>query len=238
VSVAFLSPDRAASGARFTPVARSPLEHRARDAGARLEERDGWRVAASYGDPAGERERCRRSVAYADRSALGKLELQAAAAELEVLAGTALRPGTASRVDGGWWCPITRDRALLLAEPAATAGLRERLERAAAAAREPASVVDLTAGFAALAVAGPLARETFARLTALDLRPAATPPGAFRPGSVARVPGMVLCEARDRYLLLVGAAHAHYMWTALSDAAGHLGGGPVGVDALEAAGDA
>jgi heterotetrameric sarcosine oxidase gamma subunit len=145
-----------------------------------------------------------------------------------------LRLGTASRVDGGWWCPVTRERALLLTEPAEAPRLRRRLEEAAAAAREPASVVDLTAGFAALTVVGPLARETFARLTALDLRPAVMPPGAFRPGSVARVPGMILCEAPDRYLLLVGAAHAHYMWTALSDAAGHLGGGPAGLDALEA----
>ena len=73
-------------------------------------------------------------------------------------------------------------------------------------------------------VLGPLAREALARLTALDLRPAVCPPGSFRPGSVARVPAMVLCEAEDRFLVLFGAALGHYMWTAVADAAGHLGG--------------
>jgi glycine cleavage system aminomethyltransferase T len=93
------------------------------------------------------------------------------------------------------------------------------------------SVVDVTTTFAALRVLGPLAREALARLTAIDLRPAVSPPGSFRPGSVARLPGMVLCEAPDRFLVLFGAALGHYMWTALADAAEHLGGGPVGADA-------
>jgi glycine cleavage system aminomethyltransferase T len=92
-------------------------------------------------------------------------------------------------------------------------------------------VVDVTTTFGALRVLGPLAREALARLTALDLRPHVAPPGSFRPGSVARVPGMVLVEETDRFLVLFGAALGHYMWTAVADAAGHLGGGPVGADA-------
>jgi heterotetrameric sarcosine oxidase gamma subunit len=232
VSLDFLSPDRTEADARFAPVARSPLERQAREAGARLQERDGWRVAASFGDPERELDRCRASVGYADRSALGKLELQAAAGELPSLAGVALEAATAIRVTDGWWCPLTPERALLLAEPGAAPALRERLQESARGAGAPASVVDLTAGLAALAVVGPLAREAFARLSALDLRPAVTPPAAFRPGSVARVPAMVLCEAPDRYLLLFGAGHAQYVWTAVADAAGHLGGGPVGTEAV------
>jgi glycine cleavage system aminomethyltransferase T len=113
--------------------------------------------------------------------------------------------------------PLTADRRLVLG----------RLEGAG----DGASVVDVTTTFAALRVLGPLAREALARLTALDLRLAVAPPGSFRPGSVARVPGMVLCEAPDRFLVLFGAALGHYMWTAVADAAGHLGGGPVGADA-------
>jgi glycine cleavage system aminomethyltransferase T len=222
VTLEFLSPDRTAAGG---PAARSLLERRAREAGARIVERDGWRIPADYGDPAAEAERLRTSVGYADRSALGKLELQADPGELASQAGAELRPGWATRMDDGWWCPLTNRRALRLTEPAATRAERERLEAAGA------SVVDLTAGFAALLIAGPLARETFARLSALDLRPDATPSGAFRPGSVARIPAMVVCEDTDRFLLLFGSAHADYLWTAVSDAAEHLGGGPVGADA-------
>ena len=93
-------------------------------------------------------------------------------------------------------------------------------------------MVDVTTAHAALAIAGPLARELFARFTAIDLRPQATPVRGFRPGSLARVPGAILREAEDRYLMLFGAALGRYVWTVVSDAALHLGGAPVGVDAL------
>jgi hypothetical protein len=59
-----------------------------------------------------------------------------------------------------------------------------------------------------------------------------TPVHGWRPGSVARTGGAILCEAPDRYLMLFGAALGQYVWTVVDDAARHLGGGPVGVDAL------
>ena len=53
----------------------------------------------------------------------------------------------------------------------------------------------MTGSSAALTIAGPLARETFARFCALDLRPdVAAGRARFRPGSVARTPGFVLRE--------------------------------------------
>ena len=51
--------------------------------------------------------------------------------------------------------------------------------------------------------------------------------------AASRAPGGgILCEAEDRYLMLFGAALGQYVWTVVADAAGHLGGGPVGADAL------
>jgi glycine cleavage system aminomethyltransferase T len=110
--------------------------------------------------------------------------------------------------------------------------LRAGLEEAAASSAGPASVIDVTTAFAALTVVGPLAGELFARFSAVDLRPAVMPPGGFRPVSVARTPGTVLREGEQRYLMLFGAALGQYVWTVVADAAGHLGGAPVGVDAL------
>ena len=78
----------------------------------------------------------------------------------------------------------------------------------------------------ALTIAGPLAPETFARFTAIDLRPQVTPVHGFRPGSVARTPGAILREAEDRWLMLFGAALGSYVWTVVADAAASLGGGP------------
>jgi glycine cleavage system aminomethyltransferase T len=141
-------------------------------------------------------------VGFADVSHIRKYELQGDLPPLELGRAT---------VDGDQtWLPMTQTRALILGgEP-------------------PAGALDVTTGFGALRIAGPLARETFARFTAIDLRPQVTGPGDWRPGSVARTPGGILCEADHRYLMLFGAALGQYMWTVVDDAASHLGGGPVG----------
>jgi heterotetrameric sarcosine oxidase gamma subunit len=230
VSLAFLTPSPAA-------VARSPMEREALGAGARLERRDGWNVAADFGSPGEEREVCRDSAGFADLSWLTKVEVQAGAVDLaaivaECSGGERLELGRATRAGAAWWCPYTAERALVICEPEAAAALRARLEEAAGAVPGPAGVVDLTAAHGALALVGPLAREVFARFTAIDLRPRVAPVHAFRPGSLARVPGAILREADERYLMLFGAALGRYVWTVVADAATHLGGAPVGVDAL------
>jgi glycine cleavage system aminomethyltransferase T len=201
VSLEFLSPASSA-------IARSPMEREALAAGATLEQRDGWNVAVGFDDE----ERRLATVAFADRSQIGKLELHGE---------HGLELGQAARRDDAWWCPTSRERALVLCEPDRTSELRERLG---------AGVVDLTSAMGALTIAGPLGRELFARFTALDLRPQATPVHAFRPGSVARTPGAILREDEERWLMLFGAALGSYVWTVVADAAASLGGGPVGID--------
>jgi hypothetical protein len=141
-------------------------------------------------------------VGFADCSHIRKYELLGDLPPLEL--------GRATVEGDSTWLPMTRERALVLGgEP-------------------PAGALDVTTAFGALRLSGPLARETFARFTAIDLRPQVTGPGDWRPGSVARTPGGILCEADDRYLMLFGSAFGQYMWTVVEDAARHLGGGPVG----------
>jgi heterotetrameric sarcosine oxidase gamma subunit len=191
-----------------TALARSPMERDALAAGAVFEQRDGWNVAVAFDGEDGRRS----TVAFADRSQIGKLELYG---------DHGLELGRATRRGEAWWCPTSPQRALVLCEPAQTAELREQLGD---------GVVDLTSAMGALTIAGPLAPEVFARFTAIDLRPQVTPVHGFRPGSVARTPGAIMREAEDRWLMLFGAALGSYVWTVVADAADALGGGPVGAD--------
>ena len=219
----FLTPDSE------TAVARTPMERLARAAGATFEQRDGWNVAVSFGAAPAEH------VAFADRSQLVKLELHGEPETLaRVLAqatgGAALSPGLAVRAADAWWCPVTPSRVLVLGEPAAGRELK-------AAVEDPGvMVVEVTCGLAAMSLIGPGARELLARFCAIDVRPGVTPVGGFRPGSVARTPGYLLVEDEQRLLVLVGWALGEYLYEVVSDAAGSLGGGPVGADALEVSG--
>ena len=200
-------------------VARSPMETLARDAGARFEVRDGFNVAVSY--PAAS---YGETVSWCDTSHLPKLQLQGSSKAIDAAAGVQLQAGTAVRRGGAWWCRLTNERALVIG--ARPSGLADDLD-----------VMDVTSVFASLTVSGPLARECFARFCALDLRPAVTPVHALRPGSIGRQPGTLIREADERYLILFGWAVAEYMWSVVADAAGHLGGGPVGLDQLSEVAD-
>jgi glycine cleavage system aminomethyltransferase T len=212
--------DFLAAGATATDagvVARSPMEPPARAAGARFEVRHGWSLAIDYGSV---RAPAPGTVSWVDTSHLRKLELGGDGDALDAAAGTGLPFGTAVRRDGAWWCRLTRTRVLLVGGVAEFGGA------------DGIDVVDVTSNFAALTISGPLARETFARFCALDLRPAVTPVRALRPGSIGRQPGILIREDEERYLFLFGWATGEYMWSIVADAGEHLGGAPAGIDSL------
>ena len=239
MSFEFLAPDAAQPLNGTRPALRSPIEWTLRDQGANFTGRSGWRVVTDYGNPGAESAACRDSVGVADLSFLGKLELQAApgiasSIVAELTGGGALAPGRATVHEEVWWCPMTMGRVLALTPPERTAEVRDRLDAAASAASF-ASVVEMTAAYGSNALIGPLARETFARTMALDLRPDHFAQGDFAPVSVARTPGMVLRQGADLYLHLFGSGFAQYIWTVFIDAARHLGGRAIGARALEAA---
>ena len=231
-ALGFLIPNTSADSV----LARSPMERRARAAGAHFERRDGWNVASEFGGGSeAERRLIEQRVGFIDRSSMTKLELQGAPdAIAPVVAsasgGVALTPGVAKQANGTWWCPVTPSRVLALGELGGAEGLRASLQEAGG--DHQLTVVDLTCGLAALSLVGRGCRELLARFCAIDVRPAVTPAGGFRPGSIARTPGYLLCEEQDRLLIMVGWALGEYLWDVVADAAEHLGGGPVGAGAV------
>lgn len=241
MSLDFLTPAPAVGGdtAAGRPVAHSPMERSAKAAGASFRVQDGWNIATSYTTAEREAELRATTAGWADASHLGKLELQANPEAMRsivasVAVGASLELGTATRVAGTWWLPLSASRTLVVCEPADQPGLRQRLQEAASESPDHVSIADVSTVFAAMILVGPLAGEVFARFCAVDLRPAVTPVGALRPGSIARQPGLIVRADADRFLFLFGWAVGEYMWTVVEDAARHLGGGPIGLDALAA----
>ncbi|MSX02183.1 MAG: hypothetical protein F2813_03370 [Actinobacteria bacterium] len=236
MSLSFLSADQAAPQGSFSPVRQSNIDAALVESGAHIEERDGWRVAASYGDPVAEKQACAESVGLAELSCLGVTELLGAPSVITQItadvAGTGAKLGEAVFAGGAWWCTVKPERILAITNPADTAELRASLEAAAASSGEVVSVTDLTSALTTFSVSGPLARDAFARVTALDVRDREFPVCGFMPGSIGRVPGLLLRQGENSYLHTFGAASAQYMWESMIDAVEELGGRPVGIDAL------
>lgn len=211
----FLSPSASKTLAACSPIVEAAF---AMHPGATIESRDGWDVIASFGDPAAESRAIAEGVGFADLSHLTKIEAHSADSE-------GPPTGLATPTPGWWSCPVRRDLRLIVGREFAGG-------RSEAPLPSGAQTVDLTASLGAIAICGPAARETIARFCAIDTRERSLPVTGFRPGSIARNAGYLLREADQRFLLVFGAAYSIYMWKVIADAAGRLGGIPVGIDSL------
>jgi glycine cleavage system aminomethyltransferase T len=152
----------------------------------------------------GEAERL-ASVGIADLSHLAKFEVRGPSVPLE-------------GGEGAVWHRIAPRRALALCPYAQSDWLCDRLERAFP------FVLDQTAAYAILAVVGQAAATLMRRLTHLHTFPAS--------GDVAHVGSHVL-EQDGGYWIVFPQEFGHYLWEVAVDAAVPLGGGPVGVAAIE-----
>jgi heterotetrameric sarcosine oxidase gamma subunit len=232
MSLGFLSPTGDGGGV----AALTPLEPWLREVGGRFEERDGWLVATSFRPAPDELETIRLCAGIADRSAMGKLELQGTPEALgsllaSVVPGGPPAPGETADLDGALLWLSSPDRALAICSPAETAGLADLLESVCGVSPH-CGVVDLTAGLAAVELRGPRARELLERVTALDVRDSTLGVGGVRAGAVAEVPASLVRIEPDAFLILVGAQEAPDAWEIILDAGVPIGARPVGADAL------
>jgi hypothetical protein len=196
-------------------------------AGAVMTPRGDRIIAAHFGSVSGELSVCRKHAGLAVRTDLDVLELGARAERLELalarlLGGAALPPGGAARIGSAWCAHAEPDRALVVGPPGAVASVRRLTAGAALAlrSREP----ELTP----IELVGPRVRGVLARAgLPADLAPQAVRRCWWRDGTV-----VLLCEDRDRLLLLVPASDAGAAWHELLAAGRPLELSCVGLDAL------
>ncbi|MDQ2741714.1 MAG: hypothetical protein M3Z66_05395 [Chloroflexota bacterium] len=225
------------------PVRLTPLYHEHLVQGADMEERDGWLLPRSYGDPDGELRTLRDSAGLFDISEQGKIDLKG---EEIVSVLRAVFPamesaeiGTrAGGMDGALVYRLTNEQALVLTAPAAAQDTLETL-RGAAAKRRCVHLTDITGSLCGLRLLGPQAPAVLERLSTLDLAVDRFPDGAFAQGALAKIHALV--ARRDAaglagYDLYLDRDLAAYLWGVLLEAGTPLGLRPVGREAEEGSG--
>lgn len=218
------------------PLHRSPLDRVLRRAGAAMVKRDGIRVPAHFGSPAGELAVCSRAVGLVDRSELGKYELRGYPEALDLivsyLSDGQVEPNEVLEVGGVQWCSASPDRVFALCGPERTLWLSERLH--AAALHAPGALLtDETEELAALGLLGPATPSVLAALGAWDLETIQLPRPSFGAYVLEGVPAYMLEQSATRALILTDRDYAEELWYLLERAGRPFGLSCVGSEAAD-----
>jgi glycine cleavage system aminomethyltransferase T len=213
-------------------VMRSPAHRIHANMGVVFERRAHWEVPRLYGSQDQEVEALETNLGFADVSARGKIHLSGAVdALIRSLTGGALEPSSAASTSSGQGlvARIARDWALALTPPSGEddvlAGIADGIGESL--------VTDITSAMSAYLVAGPRLEDFFARSVTLDT-------AELRPGRCAaitwcRIPSVLVMRdlPAPAVELYVSSDHGRYAWETICRLGAHLGGSPVGWQALE-----
>ncbi len=199
-------------------------------------DRDGAKVPAHYGSPAGELAVCVRMVGLADRSDLGKLVMTGRAAGVTEIVrqvtGVSLPVAGVAASAGTWWCAASPGQVMALCEPGRRARLLDVL-RPQVRRLPGVEVADGTTLWAAIALVGPRMTTVLSQLGALG---SDGDPRWARPFDSARIAGAdvhLLLQSDRRALLLVESAAADHVWRTIENVGRPLGLSCVGTEAVE-----
>jgi hypothetical protein len=207
-----------------------PLDEVLRKAGAVFSLRSERPTVVNYGSAAAELAVCISAVGLVDRSRLRATVLQAPPGELDRitrrLVGSSVAAGGALQAGAAWWCGLSSDCVLVLAEPVLARQIRDRLGRIAvnhAAFR----TLDVSDAWAAVELIGRRVGEVLGTLGVYgpsgDSR--AVPP--FTERKLDGIDTHWLLESGRRALALIPRERAGEWWRAIE-----LAGRPFGISCV------
>lgn len=193
--------------------------------------RDGHAVIAHYGSVATEVAVCVKHAGVVQRPELAMLELRGGDVFLEHLLATALgdlapAPSSAVQSGGSWCARPTSGRVLIVAPASGIDRWRRLVQRSIVSGGHVTCAA--VAGMSAVSLIGPRAARVLAGAGLCD----GLEPGMTAAGMLAGAPAVVVCEAPDRFLLLVEAG-GDAAWRALDAAGAPHGLGRAGHDAYD-----
>lgn len=199
------------------PILRSPLASIHSSSGADMVTDGGAEWVRSYGDPERERATIHEGIGLADVTVRAKIDVRG-----DVDRALSPLPGdVVTRIAGDW--------ALSFSPPGS---VTERVASMQATAGASAMVTDVTHLYAGFALAGPSLSDALARLTAWD--PSTLESGDATGAPIADVRAIAVRREASVPILEVWVAmeFARYAWRSILEVVEHLGGEPVGWEAL------
>ena len=237
------------AGRERMPMKRSPMDRIHRELGATMVESGPWWRPHNYGSPADECAAVRERVGIIDVGTLGKLEVVGADAgqlldrlythRFSDLPVGRIRYGLMTSdngviLDDGTVTRLAEDRYFVTTTSGNADVIEEWFNWWNAGSANCAHVVNVTAVYGAVNVAGPKARETLAKLTDVDLSTRNFRYMRSSQGEVAGVPCLLLrigFVGEAGWEVHFPAEYGEYMWNAITEAGGEFGISPFGLEA-------
>lgn len=195
-----------------TTIARGPLLERHRQLGATVEVLDGWQVAVRYPQQSD-----RTGNALVDLSHVPTFEINGSetGAALNSMCGVDVPLRKIHSADGRHAYRLTPSRAIVFGNVFSNAG-----------------AIDVTGGWATLALIGPDVERILNKVTAVDLRERTLPVRTCCQGPIFGV-NTLFGRFADRFELHVCCDSAEFFWEVLMDAGAEFGLRPAGFQWLK-----
>lgn len=191
------------------PIARGPLLDLHRRSGAIVETLDGWQVAVRYPQ---QPDRTRNAMVELSHVPTSEINGPETGAVLTSLCGVDVPLRKIQSADGRRVYRLTPTRAVVFGNVPSNTG-----------------AIDVTGGWASLALIGPDAERILNKVTAVDLRERTLPVQACCQGPIFGV-NTLFGRFADRFELHVCSDSAEFFWDVLMDAGAEFGLRPAGIE--------